>query len=150
MAAPYRAGAGGQPMDAERDGGRNRVAGATGAAMKQIRGWWLPNDEMHLAELLSRSDLVDGRGTYQYDKLEAAIAHCKRFDLAVDVGANVGLWAWHLAKRFKQVEAFEPMPQHQTCFLWNMDGNFSLNRLALGDREARVGMKADAQGTPSC
>jgi FkbM family methyltransferase len=59
--------------------------------------------------------VVDGKLTYQYRKLEAAmnripvnaVAHC------IDIGAHVGLWAMWLVKEFQHVHCFEPIAHHR-------------------------------------
>lgn len=97
-------------------------------------GWWLPKGERHFRMMLKKSRTVDSRKTYQYQKLLPALEYVKRFDgVAVDIGSNVGFWAWHLAKRFTAVECFEPIPIHNECLKLNTKGvtNINLNAVAL-------------------
>ena len=49
-------------------------------------------------------------------------------------GCQVGLWAYHLAKAFRRVVGFEPVPIHHACWDWNMAGvaNAVLHKTALG------------------
>lgn len=89
--------------------------------MKQHQGVWLPDHEEHLIGWMNGSgELVDGVGTYQIRKLRAALEHVKSWRMAVDVGAHVGFWSMHLAKRFKSLQAFEPIDEHRQCWLRNM------------------------------
>jgi FkbM family methyltransferase len=66
-------------------------------------------------------ELVDGRGTYQLKKWHACLPWIKNWRTAVDVGAHVGFWSMQMAKRFKNVFAYEPMREYRDCFLRNVD-----------------------------
>lgn len=103
--------------------------------MIKCRGIWLPDHETHLQPHIERGPLVDGKGTYQFQKIELALSHVKQWRTAVDVGAHVGLWARVLAGRFERVEAFEPKSEHHECWERNvMAANVALHRCALGAR----------------
>ena len=106
------------------------------------RGLWLPADETHLIEWMAKvNTVVDGKPTYQYHKLEAALAFCRQRRRAVDIGAHCGLWSMHLAKLFDRVEAFEPVDVHQDCFMRNVTAsNVTLHAMALGEADSRVAM----------
>ena len=114
--------------------------------MIQHQGIWLPDGEAHLTEWMTRNgEMVDGKGTYQIKKLRAALAHCRQFRSAVDVGAHVGLWSMQLAKRFERVYSFEPVAAHRECLFVNIPGaqgdgnsNVSVYACALGDHEGSV------------
>ena len=110
--------------------------------MKQFQGIWLPDHETHLVGWMSKSgEIVDGRGTYQINKLRAALKWVKRFRVAVDVGAHCGMWSMQLAKRFAEVHAFEPVAAHRECWLKNMgDGRGELHPCALGAVAGTVAM----------
>jgi FkbM family methyltransferase len=91
--------------------------------MKQHMGVWFPSFEQHMTEWMSKKNrLVDGKGTYQYHKLEKALTFVKQFRSAVDIGAHVGTWSMHLAKRFAALHAFEPISLHRKCFQRNLEG----------------------------
>lgn len=109
--------------------------------MKEWRGLWLPDGETHLIEWMAQvNQVIDGKPTYQYHKLEKALQFVKQFRAAVDIGAHCGLWSMHLAKRFQFVHAFEPVDEHRLCFAKNVparDGVF-LYAMALGERDASV------------
>lgn len=114
--------------------------------MIQHQGIWLPDGEAHLTDWMTRNgEMVDGKGTYQIKKLRAALAHCRQFRSAVDVGAHVGLWSMQLAKRFERVYSFEPVAAHRECLFANIPGaqgdgnsNVSVYACALGDHEGSV------------
>jgi FkbM family methyltransferase len=89
--------------------------------MFQHQGVWFPDGEQHLTDWMTRNgEIVDGKGTYQIKKLRAALEHCKRFRVAVDAGAHVGLWSLQLAKQFHTLRAFEPIESFRACWSENM------------------------------
>lgn len=108
--------------------------------MKRVGGVWLPAHERHMVEWMTkRNERVDGKLTYQYHKLSAALGHCQRFRNAVDVGAHCGFWSMHLVKRFGFVHAFEPVELHRACFDQNIEAeNVALYKCALGEASGRV------------
>ncbi len=111
---------------------------------KLVGGVWLPDNEDHFADWMRHSKharRVAGKLTYQYHKLEAALAHLPpgRRRICVDVGAHVGLWSMWLTSAFDRVHAFEPAPPFADIFPWNVaGGNVTLHRTALGDRDDTV------------
>jgi FkbM family methyltransferase len=111
--------------------------------MKYARGVWLPNHEQHMVEWMkSVNVLVDGKLTYQWSKLSAAMKHVKQWRTAVDIGAHVGTWSMHLAERFDKVVAFEPIEEHRRCFCANVPTKsraaIILHPCALGDHDDSV------------
>ena len=104
-------------------------------------GWWLPKGEKHFRVMLRKSRIVHGRKTYQYQKLSPAVDLVKdRKGIAIDVGSNVGFWAWHLAREFDCVHCFEPVPIHNECLRLNSRGmdNISIHEEALSDKRCEV------------
>ena len=84
-------------------------------------------------------DARDGKRTYQYHKLEAALAHQppERRRVALDIGAHVGLWAMWLTRDYALVRSFEPVPAFAEIYPFNVDMTRArLHRVALG-KEAR-------------
>lgn len=110
--------------------------------MFQHQGIWLPDGEAHFPEWMSKNgEIVAGRGTYQIRKLREALTAVQQFRTAIDIGAHVGLWSMHLAKRFFEVQAFEPVAAFRECFVKNVTGeNIVLHDCALGNREGRAVM----------
>lgn len=91
---------------------------------------------------------VDGKLTYQYKKLEAALQHVKKRELALDVGGHVGLWSMWLVREFERVVAFEPVPEHRDLFHLNVDmSRCELMPFALGDHEQVVDMEIPLETT---
>jgi FkbM family methyltransferase len=111
---------------------------------KLVGGVWLPANETHFEDWMrnsKRARTVDGRLTYQYHKLEAAMRRQppERRRVCLDIGAHVGLWSMWLARAFERVQAFEPVPAFADIFPFNVSGeNVTLHRVALGDGEGTV------------
>ena len=117
--------------------------------MKEEKGWWLPDHDKHQLEWWNsekkkkRSVILNGRESYQGTKQVAAIAACKQFRNAIDVGGHVGLWSFNLSHSFKHVDAFEPVQDHRDCFSKNVlatRSNVTLHACALGETEGSVSM----------
>ena len=84
----------------------------------------------------------------QDDVRDEAYKYITDFDLAIDVGANVGFWAKPLTKKFKQVIAYEPMPQVLECLELNVkDLPVIINKYALGKTATTVDMIYDSINT---
>ena len=123
------------------------------ARAELVGGVWLPAGEEHLRNMLlrhSKTGPVEGKATYQLHKLRAAMAHQPgdRRRVCLDIGAHVGLWSMHLAKRFAQVHAFEPVPHHADLFPHNVAAEtVTLHRLALGHRSGSVSLAVSPAST---
>lgn len=104
--------------------------------MKRVRGIWLPDGDTHFQRHLEQGDLFEGKGTYQYKKITLALGYLQKdqFGLAIDVGAHVGLWSRVLAHHFKEVVAFEPLPELAACLRKNVEDleNVQVQQCALG------------------
>jgi len=113
--------------------------------MKQVRGIWLPDGEEHLPQILERARLAEGVPEYQADKLRHSLVWVKKWRTAVDAGAHVGLWTLPLSRMFAKVHAFEPVLEHQECFVKNTEGlGVQLYPCALGEWPGRVAFSAPA------
>lgn len=113
------------------------------------QGIWLPAGEKHLTAWMDKAgEIVDGKGTYQIKKLRSALAYVACWDVALDVGAHVGLWSRLLAPRFKWLWAFEPVAEHRECFARNVQGaGVLLQGIALGDKAGRVSMRRHSESS---
>jgi methyltransferase, FkbM family len=119
---------------------------------KLVGGVWLPATETHLEDMMIRNPkgmrVIDGKATYQFKKLEAALGLCKRRGVAVDIGAHCGLWSMWLVKHFGQVHAFEPVPLHRELFWRNVKAeNVALHAMALGETEDAITMQVPLETT---
>jgi FkbM family methyltransferase len=120
--------------------------------MKQINGIYLPDNDTHFEAHLLTAPLHRGAGTYQFSKITAAldVVPPDRRDLALDIGAHVGLWSRVLASYFQQVVAFEPIPVHIECFRVNLADfpNVDLREVALGNyRSNDVPFRAELENS---
>ena len=102
---------------------------------------WIPDDD----------DWVNWGGDYEQDQFNEVLPHISNRDVALDIGAHVGIWSMRLAQNFKRVIAFEPVPKHIECWKKNMSnfiseqsdwGNIStLETVALGHENGTATMK---------
>jgi len=68
--------------------------------------------------------------------------------IAVDIGANVGLWSRDLAQYFAQVIAFEPVADFRNCLLRNVPGhNLDIRECALGRENTMIDMNITLENT---
>jgi FkbM family methyltransferase len=84
--------------------------------------------------------------TLKYDKHENDFFHfvsmIKKDQLALDIGANLGLMSYHLAKNTKETFAFEPMPNNYKV-VEKVKAKYNLTNLhlltnALGNENKRI------------
>lgn len=73
--------------------------------------------------------------------IDEALGFVRKFDVAVQAGGNVGVWAARLAKRFKTVWTFEPDAANYACLVENVPANVLHKNTGLGDKAESVGMK---------
>jgi FkbM family methyltransferase len=75
--------------------------------------------------------------TYQQGALDAAFKYVKKFGIAIDAGANIGLQSVRLAQKFNQVYSFEPTSINYDCLLNNVKNfsNVRVHKTGLGERE---------------
>jgi len=71
---------------------------------------WIPDDD----------DWVNWSGNFEQGEFNDVMPHISKWDVALDVGAHVGIWSTRLAQKFKRVIAFEPVPKHIECWKQNM------------------------------
>lgn len=88
---------------------------------------------------------------YEQKEYNEVIQYISKFDVALDIGAHVGIWSRRLAEKFKTVVAFEPVPDHIECWQKNMEnflkensdwGNYTtLHKTALGHENGTSTMR---------
>lgn len=116
--------------------------------MKQVYNYWMPDSDTHFERLITKRIRNGGPAQYQDDVRDVAYKYITNFDLAIDVGANVGLWAKPLTEKFNQVIAFEPLEQVYTCLERNVAGlAVNINKFALGSVNDVVEMIYDSENT---
>lgn len=116
--------------------------------MKQVYNYWMPDSDNHFERLIAKRISKGGPAEYQDDVRAEAYKYVTDFNIAVDVGANVGLWAKPLTKKFNHVIAFEPLEQVYSCLERNVQGlNIEIHKHALGSVNDKVDMVFDAENT---
>ena len=116
-------------------------------------GVWLPETDTHFIDWMRNSKcarMVDGKRTYQYHKLEAAMRHQPkdRRGVALDIGAHVGLWAMWMVRLFEHVEAFEPVPLFYDILPFKVDMTRCTPHLhALGDEAGTISITVPLEQT---
>jgi hypothetical protein len=66
--------------------------------MRNDYGWWFPETESHFPRMLKKSVDKGGPSEYQHIVRNRSVAFCQQRRLAIDVGANVGLWTRSLVR----------------------------------------------------
>jgi len=99
--------------------------------MKLIKEWFMPDWDNHFNKSIKN-------GEYQKNQREFALSHVKEWDMAIDIGANIGLWTKPLCEKFRFVWAFEPSRENWECCHKNLLNiqNYQLEQVALGDKQA--------------
>lgn len=118
--------------------------------MKQVGEFWLPDIDLrwwsHWGKTRRKTLARYGQGGPKTGDIEAALAHIPRGGLAIDGGANVGVYSRIMARHFDRVLAFEPAPDTHACLVrnladWGLAGRVEACAQALSDRAESVGMK---------
>ena len=84
--------------------------------MKDVNGWIVPDFD----RVIAKQCRLFPETHYQQDILNWALFNIKNFNLAVDVGANIGLHSVRFAQKFSQVESFEPFSINMIHFKQRM------------------------------
>lgn len=109
--------------------------------MYESHGWWFPDTEDHFPKMLAKSVSKGGPREYQYQVRNRSLGYVKQKRVALDIGANVGLWSRDLVKHFTQVIAFEPVDMFRECLTRNVFAkNLDIKPVALGDQEGMIRM----------
>lgn len=102
--------------------------------MFKIGSLFFPDGETHF------NQFGDNIRKYGERDRAAAYAYVKRWRRAVDVGANVGIFACDFASRFEDVVAFEPMPPTRECLRLNAPSNVRVEPFAVTDEPGLLEM----------
>jgi len=108
--------------------------------MKNVHGWYLPDDDTHFTEYLNGIHKAGQPVEYQFAQRDTATRWCDKFDFALDIGAHVGLWSRPLRLKFKRVIAFEPHKPFIEILKANAP-NVEIESVALGSTISKVGME---------
>lgn len=104
-------------------------------------GWWFPDEDTHFCEMLDKNIAKGNRAVYQEPVRRRSLSFVKRRGVALDIGANIGLWSRDLCAEFESVMAFEPVEQFRACLEKNVTANNILVMpCALGEEETHIQM----------
>jgi FkbM family methyltransferase len=98
--------------------------------MKNVNGWMVPDFDAVISKGCQEFPTSD----YQQTILDWAISQIENFNLAIDVGANIGLHSLRFSKLFNQVESFEPFSINYECLQENVKSfsNINIHKKGLG------------------
>jgi FkbM family methyltransferase len=116
--------------------------------MYQAHGWWFPDQDTHFAGMLHKNIKKGGGPVYQEPVRKQSIELCSHRGVALDIGANVGLWSKDLTQAFDRVIAIEPVATFRDCLLKNVDSvNFEVRACALGEENTTINMIITPENT---
>ena len=96
--------------------------------MRQIKNMWFPNRDLKDAKAVAKANqMVDD---YYFDALDAGIWYVKNRSIAIDGGANIGLWGIRMSKKFETVHSFEIDAETFECLQRNIELNNVENCIA--------------------
>lgn len=104
--------------------------------MKKIGNFWFPdreNYEFYINQIVEKD-------VFQKERLDGALQFVKNWEVAVDVGANIGSWSLAMSKKFKKVYAFELLSENYECLVENTKGfsNIICYNYGLGKEQKKV------------
>jgi len=104
--------------------------------VKDILGWKFPDYD----NLLSRKVQEFPKTIYQQKCIDAAILRTYKFELAVDIGANVGLHSVRFAELFDKVISFEPSITNFQCLQENTKtlSNIEIIKKGVGSKKENL------------
>jgi FkbM family methyltransferase len=104
-------------------------------------GWCFPDEDTHFAEMLDKNIAKGNEPVYQEPVRRKSLQFVEKKGVALDIGANIGLWSRDLCDQFDKVIAFEPVPQFRTCLLENVKKhNLEIRPWALGEEDTHIKM----------
>jgi len=116
--------------------------------MYEFLGWHFPDQETHFPQMLKKSVDRGLPAEYQSPVRARSLSLCRRRGLALDIGANVGLWSRDLCRDFEKVIAFEPVAIFRECLIKNVtNSNLDIRSEALGSVNTMITMIITAENT---
>ena len=104
-------------------------------------GWWFPDEDTHFCEMLDKNIAKGNQPVYQEPVRRRSLRFVKQKRIALDIGANIGLWSRDLCAEFNSVMAFEPVEQFRLCLEKNVTADNLLTLpCALGEEETMIQM----------
>lgn len=102
--------------------------------MLKIGGLFFPSTEKHFTQY--------GNAVADYGRpdREAAYRYVKQWRRALDIGANVGIFARDFATRFEEVVAYEPIRRTRECLELNIQANVRVEPVAIASKPGKLKM----------
>ena len=112
--------------------------------MKMHKGWYFPKSEKKFVEYFDQLNTNE----YQLDQRKESFKYLDNNRKAIDIGANVGLWAKDICKTFKEVKLFEPYIENIECLRKNLEfhDNFEIFECALSNIQGFANLYIDKVG----
>ena len=112
--------------------------------MKKIADFYFPDEENYEFYI----NEIKQKGCFQKEHLYEGLKYVSNFNVAVDVGANIGTWSIEMAKHFNKVYSFEIYPPTFECLKKNieernLENKIFINLCGLGDKRERVSLMND-------
>lgn len=109
--------------------------------MYQSHGWWFPDSDTHFVKHFTKLAKKGKPPVYQSYQRNRSLMFVREPKVALDIGANVGLWSRDLCERFETVIAFEPVQEFVDCLKLNVPAqNLQIKQVALGKKDTTVNM----------
>lgn len=104
-------------------------------------GWCFPDQDTHFCKMLDKNIANGNPAVYQSPVRLRSFQHVKNKGVALDIGANIGLWSRDLCEHFDRVIAFEPVAEFRACLLENVShDNLEVRPWALGEEDTHIKM----------
>ena len=109
--------------------------------MYQAHGWFFADQDTHFSHMIEKNIKKGGPAAYQEPVRKKSLEFVSDYGVAVDIGANVGLWSRDLAIKFARVIAIEPVVEFQECLRRNVPmENIEIWPIALGTEDTTIDM----------
>ena len=104
-------------------------------------GWWFPDEDTHFCEMLDKNIAKGNQPVYQEPVRKRSLIFVNNKKVALDIGANIGLWSRDLCNTFETVIAFEPVKQFRNCLKRNVHhAALQVESCALGEEDTTIEM----------
>ena len=104
-------------------------------------GWWFPDEDTHFCEMLDKNIAKGNQPVYQEPVRKRSLIFVNNRKVALDIGANIGLWSRDLCNTFETVIAFEPVEQFRACLKRNVHhAALQIEECALGETDTSIEM----------
>jgi FkbM family methyltransferase len=115
--------------------------------MINFKGWHFPDKDTHFQNSVEEFP----KTTYQQKTIDEAYTYVKDFDLAIDVGANIGLHSVRFSQKFNSVYAFEPVHTNFECLQLNIKSlkNTKIHNIGISNTSGILDIKVPAD-TKNC